>query len=71
MKKFCFSIASNGVKEQNRKENKQELLKWLKENDDVEEQGLNETANNANNSRETIVIIPCYEEIIKTQSKKQ
>ena len=42
----------------------------LKENDDVEEQRLNETANNINNSQEAIVLIRRYEEIIKTQNKK-
>ena len=42
----------------------------MQENDDVEEQGLNETANNVNNSQEAIIIIRRYESIIKTQNKK-
>ena len=48
---------------------KQELLSLLQENDDVEEQGLNETANNVNNSQEAIIIICRYEDI-KTHNKK-
>ena len=46
------------------------MLNLLKENDDVEGQGLTETANNVNNSQEAIVIIPCYEEIIRKKPKK-
>ena len=34
---------------------KQEFLNSLLENDDVGEQGLNETANNVNNSQEAIL----------------
>ena len=49
---------------------KQELLHSLQENDDAEEQELNETANNVNNSQELILIIHCYEAIIKIQNKK-
>ena len=45
---------------------KLELLNSLQENDYVEEQGLNETANNVNNSPEAVLIIHCYESIIKT-----
>ena len=45
---------------------KLELLNSLQENDYVEEQGLNETANNVNNSPEVVLIIHCYESIIKT-----
>ena len=48
---------------------KQELLNLLQENDDVEEQGLNETAKNVNNSQEAIIIICRYEDI-KTHNKK-
>ena len=40
-------------------------LNLLKENDDV-----NITVNSVHNSQETIVIIRCYEDIIKTQNKK-
>ena len=49
---------------------KGELLNSLQENNDVEEQGLNKAANNVNSSQETIVIIHCYKDIIKTQIKK-
>ena len=42
----------------------------MKKNDDVVEQGFNETASNFNNSNEVIVVIRCYEEIIKTKNKK-
>ena len=42
----------------------------LKENDDVEEQGINETAKNVNNTEEAIAITRRYEEMIKTQNKK-
>ena len=49
---------------------KRKLLNSLQRNDDVEEQGLNKTANNVNNSQETIHIINRYEDIIKTQNKK-
>ena len=49
---------------------KRELLNSLQENDDVEEQRLNETASNVNNSQEAIKIINCYKNIIKTQNKK-
>ena len=44
---------------------KRELLNLLQENDNVEEQELNETVNNANNSQEVIVMIRRYEGIIK------
>ena len=49
---------------------KRKFLNSLQRNDDVEEQGLNKTANNVNNSQETIHIINRYEDIIKTQNKK-
>ena len=42
----------------------------LQENDNVEEQELNETANNVNNYQDAIVIIRRCEDIIKTQNKK-
>ena len=42
----------------------------MQENDDVEEQGVNKTANNVNNSSEAVLIIRCYKDIIKTQNKK-
>ena len=48
----------------------QELLNLLQEYDDVEEQGLNETANNVNNFQEANKIINRYEDIIKRQNKK-
>ena len=46
------------------------MLHSLQENDDVEEQGLNETANDVNNSQEVIRITNRYEDIIKTQNEK-
>ena len=49
---------------------KRELLNSLQENADVEEQGLNETVNNVNNSQEAILTIYRYEGNIKTQDKK-
>ena len=42
----------------------------LKQNDDVEERGLNKPVNNVNNSQEAKVIIRRYKDIIKTQNKK-
>ena len=47
---------------------KRELLKPLKENNDVEEIGLNQTPNNVNNSQEAIAIISRYEKIIKIEN---
>ena len=49
---------------------KRELLNSLQENDDVEEQALNKTANTVSISQEAILIINRYEDIIKTQNKK-
>lgn len=49
---------------------KQEFLNLLQENDDVEEQALNGTANNVNNSQEAILIIRHYEDIIRTQNRE-
>ena len=46
------------------------MLNLLEENNDVAEQGLTETANNVNNSQEAIVIIPCYEEIIRKKTQE-
>ena len=45
---------------------KRELLNSSKENDDVEEQGLNKTVNNANNSQEAIAIIRRYDDLMKS-----
>lgn len=51
---------------------KQELLKSLQENDDVEEQRLNEKCNNVNNSKEAIdAIIIASMTILKHKIKKQ
>ena len=44
---------------------KRELLNSSKENDDVEEQGLNKTVNNASNSQEAIAIIRRYDDLMK------
>ena len=49
---------------------KQEFLNLLQENDDFEEQALNGTANNVNNSQEAILIIRHYEDIIRTQNRE-
>ena len=49
---------------------KRELLNSSKENDDVEEQGLNKTVSNANNSQEVIAIIRRYDDLMKNQNKK-
>ena len=61
----------NGVEKHNVNETnetiKRELLNSLQENDNVEEQKLNKTANNVNNSQETKVMIRDYETIIKTK----
>ena len=48
---------------------KQELLISLKENDEVEESGLDETANATKDPTEAVVIIQ-REEIIKMQNKR-
>ena len=58
------------TKKKTNKTVKRELLNSLQDNDDVEVQGLNETANNVNNYQEAILIICRCEDIIKTQNKK-
>ena len=64
-------MVSKGItKKKTNKTIKGELPNLLQEIDYVEEQGLNKTANNVNNSQEAILIINIYEEIIKTQIKK-
>ena len=50
---------------------KRELQNQLKENNDVEELGLDERVNNVNKSLEAIVIYRRYEEIINAQTRKQ
>ena len=51
---------------------KQELLKSLQENDDVEEQRFNEKYNNVNNSKEAIdAIIIASMTMLKHKIKKQ
>ena len=52
------------VQERIAKKETNENIKWelpnsLPENDDVEEQGLNETANNDSNTHKAILIIYC------------
>ena len=49
---------------------KRELLNSIQENDDVKEQGLNETVSSFNNSQEAVLIIHHYKDIIKTENKK-
>ena len=63
-------VSKSKTKKKTNESIKRELLDSLKENNDVEEQGLNKTVNNVNNSQEAIVIIRRYEDIIKTQNKK-
>ena len=63
-------VSKSITKEKTNETTKRELVNSLQENDDVEEQGLNETANNVSNSQETILIIRRYKDIIKTQNKK-
>ena len=46
------------------------MLNSLQENDDVEKQGLNKTANNVINSQDAKLIIRRYEDINKIQNKK-
>ena len=50
-------VSKSKTKEKTNESIKRELLNLLKENDDIEEQGLNETVNNVNNSQDEIVII--------------
>ena len=50
-------VSKSKTKEKTNESIKQELLNLLKENDDIEEQGLNETVNNVNYSQDEIVII--------------
>ena len=63
-------VSKNKTKKKTNKSIKRKLLNLQKDNDYVEEQRLNKAANNINDSQEIIVIIPCFEEIIKTQNKK-
>ena len=74
IEKIMFFISLNGVKSVTKEKTveaiKRELLNSLQENDDVEEQGLNETANNVKNSQQAILMINRCEGIIKTQNKK-
>ena len=49
---------------------KQQLLNFLKENDDEEEPGLNEIANGIKDPEKAIKIIKHYNEISKTQNKR-
>ena len=63
-------VSKNKTKKKTNKGIKRKLLNLQKDNDYVEEQRLNKAANNINDSQEIIVIIPCFEEIIKTQNKK-
>ena len=46
---------------------KQELLNSLKEIKDANKPGLSEIANETKNPKEAILIICCYEDIMKTQ----
>ena len=50
---------------------KQELLKSLKEHDNIEQPGLNEINKETNDPREAITIIDQSEEIIKSNNKNK
>ena len=63
-------VSISKTKKKTSKNIKLELLNLLKENDDVEEQELNETVNNVNNSQEAIVIIRYYGKSSKHKTKK-
>ena len=63
-------VSKSKMKKKTNESTKRELLNLLKENDDVDEQEFNKTVNNVNNSQEAVVIIRCYEDIVKTQNKK-
>ena len=58
-------MSKTKTKKEGSESKKKVPLNLLKENDDV-----NITVNSVHNSQETIVIIRCYEDIIKTQNKK-
>ena len=63
-------VSKSKTKKKTNKSIKRKLLNSLKENKDVQEQELNETVNRLKNSKDAIVIIHHYEDIIKTQNKK-
>ena len=63
-------VSKNKTKKKTNESIKRKLLNLQKDNDYVEEQRLKKAANNINDSQEIIVIIQCFEEIIKTQNKK-
>ena len=64
-----FFIGFKGIKKTAKNKTneiiKRELLNSMQENDDVEGQGLNKTANNDNNSQKAIIIINRYEDFVK------
>ena len=60
-------VSKNINKKKTNETIKRELLNLLQENDNVEDQKLNKTANSVNNSQETKVMIRHYETIIKTK----
>ena len=63
-------VSQSKTKKKTNESIKQEPLHSLNENDDVEEQVLNKTVSNVNNSQEGIVKIRRYKDIIKTQNKQ-
>ena len=63
-------VLKSKTKKKTNKSKKPELLNLLKENDDFEDKGVNETVKSVNNSQEAIVLIRRNEDIIKTQNKK-
>ena len=62
-------VAKTTRKNKTKKRLKKELLDSLKEINDLEERGLDTTADAITDPLETVRIIHCSEEIIKTQNK--
>ena len=59
-------VSKSIIKKKTNETTKRELLNSLQENNDIEEQGLNKTANNVNKFQEALLTIRRYEDIIKT-----
>ena len=59
-------VSKSIIKKKTNETTKRELLNSLQENNDIEEQGLNKTANNVNKFQEALLTIHRYEDIINT-----
>ena len=59
-------VSKSIIKKKTNETIKRELLNSLQENNDIEGQGLNKTANNVNKFQEALLIIRRYKDIIKT-----